>query len=133
MLRELVRNLLHNAVHHSPPHGLLAIHVSVRNAQARLVIQDSGPGIDEELRLRLFQPFSAGDSRSGTGLGLAIVREIVTTLGGKVQMNNLGFTGTRTGLEAVVDLPLHQDLPERAPGTIRQNNHNRVKVGSALD
>ena len=86
MLRELSRNLLHNAIRYSPQHGRLHIKLLSDAQFAALVISDSGPGITAELQARLFQPFSAGESRSGSGLGLAICYEITHTLGGQIEL-----------------------------------------------
>jgi two-component system sensor histidine kinase TctE len=109
-LRELTRNLLHNAIKHSPQGG--ALHVSLhRDARtAALTVSDSGPGIAEGLRQRLFQPFAtdhrAGPSLSGSGLGLAICREIVQSLGGQIELDNRHEGGAVRGLDATVRLPL---------------------------
>lgn len=82
MLRELCRNLLHNAIRHTPEHGTLNVSLQLTDeGLARMTISDTGPGIDDELASRLFQPFSAGDVRTGSGLGLAICRQIVQALG----------------------------------------------------
>ena len=109
-LRELTRNLLHNAIKHSPAGGALAVRVArVADRAARLTIADSGPGIAPELRLRLFQPFAAGDARSGSGLGLAICHEIATSLGGTIRLVNREADGRVTGLDAIVELPLATD------------------------
>ena len=109
-LRELTRNLLHNAIKHSPAGGALAVRVGrVADRAARLTIADSGPGIAPELRLRLFQPFAAGDARSGSGLGLAICHEIATSLGGTIRLVNREADGRVTGLDAIVELPLATD------------------------
>jgi signal transduction histidine kinase len=51
-----------------------------------LEIRDTGPGIPEELRDRMFEPFVTGrQGRGGTGLGLAITRDIVAAHGGTIQ------------------------------------------------
>lgn len=104
-LRELTRNLLHNAVRHAPPGTPLSIRLAADGAWATLTVADHGPGIDDDLRRRLFQPFSTGGSPGGSGLGLAICHEIVRTLGGSITLNNRGADGTTTGLDAVVRLP----------------------------
>jgi two-component system sensor histidine kinase TctE len=106
MLRELTRNLLHNAIRHSPAGGSLSVQL-VKDAQfATATIADQGPGIPEELRHRLFQPFSAGNSRTGSGLGLAICHEIVAALGGSIALENRVAGGHIEGLSATVRLPL---------------------------
>jgi len=106
MLRELTRNLLHNAVRHAPQGSELAVDLRCDAHHTALTISDCGPGIEPELAARLFQPFSAGDVRSGSGLGLAICQEIVQALGGSITLTNRE-QGTRIlGLDAVVRLPL---------------------------
>jgi two-component system sensor histidine kinase TctE len=101
-LRELTRNLLHNAIKHSPPGGELAIRIGGEGAEAVLEIADGGPGIAPEMRPRLFQPFSAAGTRQGSGLGLAICHEIVASLGGRIAL----VDRQPHGLKAEVRLPL---------------------------
>ncbi len=107
MLRELCRNLLHNAIRHTPEHGALNVTLQIEDDDAVLTIADSGPGIDDELATRLFQPFSAGDVRAGSGLGLAICQQIVQALGGSIALRNrVEADGKIAGLDALVVLPL---------------------------
>ena len=106
MLRELTRNLLHNAVRHTPAGGLLAITLARAGGEARLTVADGGPGVAPELAERLFQPFSAGAGGTGSGLGLAICHEIVQTLGGRIQLVNRMHNGRVDGLDAIVSLPI---------------------------
>ena len=114
MVRELTRNLLHNALRHTPRGGRLQVDVRQQGGMAVLSIEDSGSGIDDELAQRLFQPFSAGNARSGSGLGLAICQEIVQTLGGKIELRNLhDVRGQVSGLRALVQLPLHTENTQR--------------------
>lgn len=105
-LRELTRNLLHNAIKHGAAYGRLGVSLSVAGPRATLHIADSGPGITPELRRRLFQPFASGDPHSGCGLGLASCQEIVDTLGGEIRLDNRGEPGGIGGLDARVSLPL---------------------------
>jgi two-component system sensor histidine kinase TctE len=109
MLRELSRNLLHNAVKHTPAGGSLSVRVLAGGQGAALVVSDSGPGLSAELADRLFQPFSAGDVRGGSGLGLAICHEIVRALGGTIQLENREKDRRTAGLDATVRLPLAQN------------------------
>jgi two-component system sensor histidine kinase TctE len=111
MLQELARNLLHNAIKHSPRRGALRVSVRAEGESAVFVVSDQGPGISDELRQRLFAPFAAGDVASGSGLGLAICREIVLALGGSIALENREAGGQRDGLDAVVQLPLAGDNP----------------------
>ena len=108
MLRELVRNLLHNAIKHAPPHSPLAVHLVTDQHHAALTVADAGPGISDALRPRLFQPFSAGQGHGGSGLGLMICREIALALGGQITLDNRQRHGAVVGLDATVRLPLVQ-------------------------
>jgi two-component system sensor histidine kinase TctE len=109
MLRELTRNLLHNAIKQSPAGGTLSVRVLADANSVALTFADSGPGIAEALRARLFQPFSPGDARSGSGLGLAICHEIVRALGGTITLENRENHGRISGLDATVRLPLAEN------------------------
>ena len=110
MLRELTRNLLHNAIRHSPAGGPLTVHVTRDAGWVTLILADAGPGIAPELRKRLFQPFSAGNARTGSGLGLAICHEIVSALGGTIALDNrLAHGQVREGLDTTVRLPLAEN------------------------
>jgi two-component system, OmpR family, sensor histidine kinase TctE len=101
-LRELTRNLLHNAIKHSPRGGRLAVRLAAAGGRARLVVADDGPGIDAELRQRLFEPFAAAGRHAGSGLGLAICQEIAQSARGTVRLDNRNGGG----LDAVAELPL---------------------------
>lgn len=108
ILGELTRNLLHNAIRHSPAGGMLAVRIVADASHVALTISDSGPGISAELATRLYQPFSAGHVGQGSGLGLAICREIARTLEGSISLENRVVHGQVTGLDATVRLPLVQ-------------------------
>ncbi len=122
-LRELTRNLLHNAIKHSPPGAPLCVSLAVHARDARLHIADSGPGVAPDHRPRLFMPFSPGptahtstlDAHTGSGLGLAICHEIVMSLGGNIALNNREHDGDVVGLDALVNLPLPENAPIIAP------------------
>jgi two-component system sensor histidine kinase TctE len=106
MLRELTRNLLHNAIRHSPPGGSLAIRLVADGRWSALTIADHGPGMDPAVRERLFQPFAAGGMRGGSGLGLTICQDIVQALGGSIVLDDRTEAGRISGLDATVRLPL---------------------------
>lgn len=98
MVRELLRNLLHNAIRETPKRGELLMRV----ANAELLISDSGPGIAPELRDRLFEPFHTGHPTQGSGLGLSICREICNSVGATIALTNRQFAGRLAGLDATV-------------------------------
>lgn len=106
-LRELSRNLLHNAIGHTPSQGRLAVTLLSDGRAAALTVSDSGPGLSPALRERLFQPFATDPQRrGGTGLGLAICHGIAQSLGGSIELVNRDEHGRIEGLDATVRLPL---------------------------
>ncbi|AYQ30092.1 MULTISPECIES: sensor histidine kinase [unclassified Polaromonas] len=105
MLGELTRNLLHNAIKHTPAGGTLSVRIVRDASYVALTVSDSGPGISAELAARLYQPFSAGNVRHGSGLGLAICREITEAMHGGISLENRVVHGRVTGLDATVRLP----------------------------
>lgn len=105
MLGELTRNLLHNAIKHTPAGGTLVVRIVCDARVVAMTISDSGPGVSAELSARLYQPFSAGNVRHGSGLGLAICREITETMHGSISLENRVVHGRVTGLDATVRLP----------------------------
>jgi len=124
-LRELVRNLLHNAIKLSPDGSRVHVEIVIDapgapnapNARyAALTVADSGPGLSPQQRRQLFEPFAADagatPSVRGSGLGLAICHEIVRSLSGSIVLNNREATPGRVdGLDAVVRLPIAQQQP----------------------
>jgi len=75
-------NLLSNAIAHAGGSGTIQVHVG---ADATVDVQDSGPGVPEEERERIFEPFHRVRwDRDGCGLGLHLVREIMRLHGGDV-------------------------------------------------
>jgi two-component system sensor histidine kinase TctE len=106
MLGELTRNLLHNAIKHTPASGTLTVRTRCEAGRAALCVSDSGAGITGDMAARLYQPFSAGDVPHGSGLGLAICLEIVKALGGSISLENRLVRSQVMGLDASVSLPL---------------------------
>ncbi len=81
----LLKNLLENAVHHSPPGSTVSLSVSPQG----FVVADSGPGIAAEQLARLFERFNrgSGGTHGGAGLGLAICREICLAHGWDIHLD----------------------------------------------
>ncbi len=74
----LVRNLVDNAIRYSEPYGHVIVRVYQKQTDIVLEVQDSGPGIPEQFRGRVFERFfrELGNKSTGSGLGLAIVQQI---------------------------------------------------------
>lgn len=88
-LVRLVRNLLENAVRHSPPGGHVDVRCRPGPARVELRVHDSGPGVPPAERDQIFEAFyrgtrERGANDGGTGLGLTIAREIANAYGGEV-------------------------------------------------
>ena len=105
VLGELTRNLLHNAIRHTPAGSKLAVRVTCESNEAVLTISDSRPGASAALFARLYQPFSACNVGRGSGLGLAICHEITPALGGSIRLKNRLLDGRVIDLEATARLP----------------------------
>lgn len=92
-LREVVANLVDNAIRHAPAGSLVEIALRHGRASAIIEVRDHGPGFPPEFLPRAFEPFSRPDpSRTrhagGSGLGLSVVRTIVEAHGGTVDLVN---------------------------------------------
>jgi signal transduction histidine kinase len=116
-LHRLVLNLLENAVRHTPPGTRVEASTAARDAEAVLIVQDSGPGIPEELRHRVFERFVRGgrDSGKGSGLGLAIVRSVAESHRGTVELET---PENGIGTRFVIRIPLA--TPGPAPDTVAE-------------
>jgi signal transduction histidine kinase len=100
MIRGL-HNLIANALEAMPEGGRLAISCRRAEGHCSMIMADSGPGIPEEIRARLFEPFVSHGKRHGTGLGLAIVHKIIQEHGGTIRIESAPNGGT----QVLVDLP----------------------------
>jgi PAS domain S-box-containing protein len=96
LLRQVLFNLLQNAIEASPRRGHVRVRARIEQEGLMLQIQDEGPGVPEESRERIFDPgFSTKRSgqESGLGLGLATTRRLVESMGGRVGFENLPAGG----------------------------------------
>ncbi|WP_341909321.1 sensor histidine kinase N-terminal domain-containing protein [Polaromonas sp. YR568] len=97
LLKELVRNLLDNAINYTPENGQVTLRMMTDRFSGVLVlmVEDSGPGIVESERELVFQPFyrALGTNVDGSGLGLAIVLEIAKQHGATVTIEDAGLAG----------------------------------------
>ena len=96
LLRRLVRNLLENARAHAG--GATDVTITHASDNARLSIEDAGPGVPEDDRERIFEPFYRrrdAAQPTGAGLGLAIVRQIARIHGGDVRCEPREAGGSR--------------------------------------
>ena len=99
LIYRLVYNLVENAIKYNFSGGTVTVNATQQNSQLHLTVEDTGNGIPEELKERIFEPFFRLDkSRSrelgGVGLGLALVREIVRVHNGSILVKNNANSGT---------------------------------------
>ncbi|HSQ71553.1 MAG TPA: ATP-binding protein, partial [Rubrivivax sp.] len=132
-VRQIVTNFLSNAIKFT---GKGHVHLAVRRpggpeaARVRFEVADTGPGIDETTRERLFMPFTQADQSTtrrygGTGLGLSICRELATLMGGEVGVE--GRPGHGSTFWAELPLPRAAALPPTAlPANARALEGARV-------
>ena len=105
MLRQVLVNLISNAVKYSQPHPEIQVDLTVRNEQAVLTIRDNGIGIPENEKKEIFQPFyRASNVRGieGHGLGLNIVKETIELHNGTIRFESVQHQGTTF----IVQLPV---------------------------
>ncbi|AOZ49555.1 ATP-binding response regulator [Chromobacterium vaccinii] len=108
-LRQIVGNLVSNAIRYTDQGGVTLRARGVNDAdhsELRLEVSDTGIGIADEDRLRIFQPFSQGRNRrpGSSGLGLSIVKELVRLFGGSIEMES----AVGAGSVFTVRLPLRE-------------------------
>jgi signal transduction histidine kinase len=111
-LRQVLLNLLDNAVKFGPPDETVVVSLDTTGNTARLTVEDRGGGVPAGDRRRIFEPFARGAARGsgGAGIGLAVVRRIVTEHGGTVQVED----APRGGARFVVSLPLASEEPQES-------------------
>jgi two-component system OmpR family sensor kinase len=106
-LRQVVGNLVRNALVHTPAYTPIEIGLSRRDGRAVLTVVDHGPGLPPEVGARIFEPFYRGDpgrsrDRGGSGLGLSIVAAVVAAHLGEVRATE----SPGGGATFAVELPL---------------------------
>jgi heavy metal sensor kinase len=115
LLRHLVSNLLDNAIKYTPAGGRVSVTLERHDGMCELAVHDTGPGIPDALRSRIFERFvrgddararSAGSATTGAGLGLAIARVIAEAHGGTIELTQTGPPGSTFTLR----------LPASGPG-----------------
>ena len=91
-LRQVLGNLIENAVKYSPEGGEVKVSAAAANGAVRIAVRDAGPGIPRDQQTRIFEKFGRvdvpGASKPGTGLGLFIARSIAEAHGGSLDVSS---------------------------------------------
>ncbi|MCP3952486.1 MAG: GHKL domain-containing protein [Desulfobacterales bacterium] len=103
MLYQAFLNLLINAMQAMPDGGDINVTVDSHDNMVKISIEDSGPGISEDLMEKIWDPFFTTKDM-GTGLGLGIVKNIIKSHNGHIVIDNISTGGTRVAM----DLPVKQ-------------------------
>jgi two-component system sensor histidine kinase BaeS len=93
-IRQILNNLLTNALRYTPEGGEVRVEVSELNGQLILRVVDNGAGIAKEHLLHIFDRFYRVDDSGGSGLGLAICKDLVETHGGTIEAESEPGRGT---------------------------------------
>jgi signal transduction histidine kinase len=105
-LRQVLGNLIENAVKYSPEGGEVRVSAAAANGAVQIDVRDSGPGIPHDQRARIFEKFGRvdvpGASKPGTGLGLFIARSIAEAHGGSLEVSG----GVEPGATFTLTLPV---------------------------
>ena len=102
-VERVVENLLVNAVRHTPPGTAVLVDVAAHGDGVELVVEDHGPGVPDDLKTLLFEPFRQGETSSagGMGIGLSLVQRFAELHGGSAHVDDAAGGGARF----VVTLP----------------------------
>ena len=102
-VERVVENLLVNAARHTPPGTAVQVDVTARPDGVVLVVEDDGPGVPDELKEALFEPFRQGEDSDGRGMGigLSLVQRFAELHGGSATIEDASTGGARF----VVNLP----------------------------
>jgi len=102
-VERVIENLLVNAARYTPPGTAVLVQVTARPDGVDLVVEDDGPGIPDELKDVLFEPFRQGEDSSGRGMGigLSLVQRFAELHGGSARIEDAATGGARF----VIELP----------------------------
>ncbi|WP_245617736.1 sensor histidine kinase [Nitriliruptor alkaliphilus] len=122
-VERLIDNLVRNALRHTPGDSRVVCRLSSVGGVATVVVEDEGPGIPDELKTELFQPFAQGPAASGapspgTGIGLALVRALTELHGGTVRVEDRPGGGARFVVRLPADDPDPAAVGDPGPAAV---------------
>ncbi|NBV20806.1 MAG: HAMP domain-containing protein [Proteobacteria bacterium] len=122
-LKQVIVNLLDNAIKYTPPGGCVTVCTGARDGTAALDVADTGVGIPAAAIPRVFDRFFRVDkarsrAEGGAGIGLSIVKAIMTAHGGNVSVESEEHQGTRFHIRLPQYTPVAGHIEEPAPGLL---------------
>ena len=107
-LKTLLKNIVENAIRHSPPGGHVDLSVETTAGHVIVRVDDSGPGIAAHEREKVFSPFYRvlGNDELGSGLGLSIVKAIADRVGASIELGAVMPSTAAPGLRVTVTFPV---------------------------
>lgn len=110
-LREVFLNVINNAFDAMPKGGKLTIQTTLEKQKVFIFVSDTGQGIPEEVREKIFEPFFSTKGDGGNGLGLSISAEIIANHQGKIYVDSI----PQKGSIFMIELPAADEEPVSAP------------------
>jgi len=109
-LRQVLINLITNAIHATDRGGRITIIVKISGSEADITVRDTGEGIPKEIQEKIFEPFfSTKSPGEGTGLGLFVTRGIIEKLGGTIELTSK----VGQGASFHINLSRHHEIKEK--------------------
>jgi signal transduction histidine kinase/DNA-binding response OmpR family regulator len=127
-LRDVLVNLIFNAVDAMPGGGRLTIGLAPAGAGAELSVRDTGVGMPPAIQRRVFEPFFTTKGEKGSGLGLATARKVATAHGGRLDVNSEPGVGTTFTLWLPTTDALAVAAEEHAPAGAAAGRIGRIVV-----
>ncbi|GCE14758.1 sensor histidine kinase [Tengunoibacter tsumagoiensis] len=123
-LEQVLQNLLHNGIRHTPPGGIIVLSASATAQEILLQVKDTGEGIAADELPRIWERFyrtqqARQQPASGSGLGLALVKELTEAMGGSVSVSSIQGQGTcfsiRVPQALITNQPTRPLMPYHLP------------------
>jgi signal transduction histidine kinase len=110
-LEQVLRNLIHNSLRHTPPGGLIIISAHEVDGHAEIQVQDTGEGIQPDSLPHIWERYYRDEENGGTGLGLALVKSFIEAMHGEVAVTSTPGEGACFS----ITLPLADKTSETTP------------------
>jgi len=123
-LREMIANVVFNAIDAIAKDGEIEIKTSAKNNHVVLEIRDNGCGMTEEVLKRCIEPFFSTKDEQGTGFGLGIVYGVVRRHNGAIDIQSKVGVGT----SVTISIPFHEDQPKKEPATEAPADNGKLSI-----